>query len=265
MSRFFIILFLLLPLALCGKKNERSDMKLSSSDIEKIYFSVTYSAYLVSNISSFIMLMASKTDECITSDGNQKIFNCSSTSPAVFGSILVDGIIYFLNLTVVSDTLQGNLSGTAQVRGEGLMLSEISIKITSISDNPPKNGEIKINSVLFSGIENGFSAFASNGKVSIYWTDIVEMELKDFRYSQYTDPNTIYTNVVFYGDLNFPADENLCIRNISGRFDVSLLGVVSPDGNIPCPVEGSIKFGASIMDAKSISCDSRFRCSTFIF
>lgn len=256
-----ISLLIFLLLNSCGKNPQKSDI-----DAPKIYYSIVYSGYIINGISSFILLILSMRDEeCISDRGDERIFNCSSTSPAIFGYIKKEENRYSLSITASGgnneEKINAELSGRAELKGEGIMLNEISAKLKiSTGGTIEKKGSINLENLTFSNIKNGFSVSSTEGKIKIDWTESLYLSLKNFRYFQYSNPNTSYIDVAFRGDISSEG----CFGNFSGSIDVSVRGIIG-EKNIICPVEGNFKTPSNTFDAGKFSCNNVDMCQIFIF
>lgn len=204
--------------------------------------------------------------ECISDKENEKIFNCSSTSPAIFGLIRKNENRYSLNITVSAENndekINAELSGTTDFKGEGMMINELSIALIKLSGSIEKRGKINLERIVFSKLKNGFATSCEEGKIKIDWTESLNLSLKNFRYTQYSDPNTSYINITLHGDIS--SEGSPCIGNFSENLVASVIGVIG-ENNIVCPVEGEIKTPYSRFNAKEFSCNTLNMCMINIF
>lgn len=258
MKRIIFLLAFLFTFS-CGEKKS----SISQEDVEKIYVSLSYSAYVVKSIRDFLILVLSDYDYCTSSSGNEKFYNCMTTSPYVVGVIKNEENIYYADITagVIDEEtkFEGKISGNFRIRGEGLELTDISVELSLIGKVVSK-GEIDIRGILFSDIQNGFSLFSESGVLRIYWTDEVNILLQDFRYIEYTEQNTSY--VRFSGNVSF-GEGNTCIGKISGKIEGSVHGAVG-SRNFVCPSGGKIKFESSEFSLGDL-CEKKDICQIFVF
>lgn len=255
-------LLTLLLLNFCGnKENPQKNL-----DIDKIYYSIVYSGYIVNGISSFILFLLSMKDEgCISERENEKTFNCPSTSPPIFGYIKKEENRYLLSITTSvennEEKTNAELSGRLEFKGEGIMINEISATLKmSSSGTIEKKGSINLENLIFSNIKNGFIISSTEGKIKIDWTESLYLSLKNFRYYQYSNPNTSYIDIAFRGDIS----SNGCTGNFSESIDVSVRGVTG-ENNIICPTEGNFKVSSNTFDTGKFSCNIVNMCQIFIF
>lgn len=256
----FILIVLSIELTVgCSGKPKPSEV-WTKTDIERIYSSVVRSSHLVKEISSFIYELFSRTDECVRISDGERFFNCSSTFPNIYGFIRETQENVFVSVITVAaqsetGSIEALMEGTYEIRGDGLKFRDLSAKFKLKSNGALKAGRIRFREIVFSGRENSFLVIAADGNIEVHWTDIVEFSVKDFRYLQYADVNHI--KVIFSGDIRF-SPGNTCIRDISGRFEVSTI-VKSGDSPI-CPSEGTIKVNDVRFSIEDFSCESMAQC-----